>query len=286
ARGSPSRSATSTAACSWRSTAAWRRSWPFPCRRTGRAPATCCGLRSSGPGRPSWRGCTASGCSTTSTTSRRTGPTRASASTGSSRASCSSSATTPSTAPTRGGAGRSRLPTSWAGRWPSSAPGRGRAGCPDERHAAMTRDGDGRDPDSWRVADVMPGLVVAYALLAAGGYLWLRWRDRTEMLAEHAVGRHGALAAVAVGTATAFAFYGLGRLAARYVPAFAALEATLAGLLGTLRERQAVVVALTSGAAEEFFFRGAMQDALGWTITTVAFALSNYGGPRLRLWCV
>jgi len=132
----------------------------------------------------------------------------------------------------------------------------------------------------------MPGLVVAYALLAAGGYLWLRWRDRTEMLAEHAVGRHGALAAVAVGTATAFAFYGLGRLAARYVPAFAALEATLAGLLGTLRERQAVVVALTSGAAEEFFFRGAMQDALGWTITTVAFALSNYGGPRLRLWCV
>ena len=70
--------------------------------------------------------------------------------------------------------------------------------------------------------------------------------------------------------------------AVRYLGAFARLEQRLHGLLGPLGEREITVLALSSALGEEFFFRLAMQDALGvlfsaagaLAVSVVLFAVS------------
>jgi hypothetical protein len=127
-------------------------------------------------------------------------------------------------------------------------------------------------------------VLVVYGLMAVAGYAWLAWRERTPVLAERAVGDHGVAAAAAVGTATGFAFFALARVLARYVRPFAELDTRLAAMLGPLSEREALALSLCSGAVEEFFFRCAAQDALGWLPATALFALGHVGGRGLWLW--
>ncbi len=56
-------------------------------------------------------------------------------------------------------------------------------------------------------------------------------------------------------------------------------------MLGPLEGAEIVALALLSGLAEEIFFRGAMQAALGWPIATLAFALLHTGpGRAYRAW--
>jgi membrane protease YdiL (CAAX protease family) len=63
------------------------------------------------------------------------------------------------------------------------------------------------------------------------------------------------------------------------------LEARLAGVLGPLTLSEAIALALLSGFAEELFFRGAVQAALGWVAATLLFALLHSGpGKAFRLW--
>jgi membrane protease YdiL (CAAX protease family) len=63
------------------------------------------------------------------------------------------------------------------------------------------------------------------------------------------------------------------------------LEARLAGVLGPLTLSEAIALALLSGFAEELFFRGAVQSALGWVAATLLFALLHSGpGKAFRLW--
>ena len=127
-------------------------------------------------------------------------------------------------------------------------------------------------------------LVVVYGLLALAGWWWLAWRERTAVLAESAVGPHGPLAAVALGCSVGLGLFFTTRLIARYAPAFAELELRLARTLGPLDDRDALLIALVSAAAEEFFFRCAMQDALGLWIAALLYALGHVTGPRQWLW--
>ncbi|MEZ5966634.1 MAG: CPBP family intramembrane glutamic endopeptidase [Planctomycetota bacterium] len=127
-------------------------------------------------------------------------------------------------------------------------------------------------------------LLVVYGVLVGAGVFWLSWRDRTAFIAEAALGRHGPAVALVAGTLAGLAFTAFSRLLSRYVAAFARLDARLAGLLGPIDGTDALVIALASGAAEEFFFRCAMQDALGLLPTAVLFGLAHVGGRGLALW--
>lgn len=63
------------------------------------------------------------------------------------------------------------------------------------------------------------------------------------------------------------------------------LAALLRARLGRLERSEALSLALLSGFAEEFFFRGAVQGAWGFGWATVLFALLHSGpGRALRLW--
>ncbi len=65
------------------------------------------------------------------------------------------------------------------------------------------------------------------------------------------------------------------------------LAALLRARLGRLSAAEARALALLSGFAEELFFRGAVQGALGPAWATLLFALLHYGpGRALRYWSV
>ncbi len=64
-----------------------------------------------------------------------------------------------------------------------------------------------------------------------------------------------------------------------------ALEAELAALLAPLSRGDALGLALVSALGEEIFFRGALQEAIGWLPTALLFALLHAGpGRNLRVW--
>jgi membrane protease YdiL (CAAX protease family) len=75
--------------------------------------------------------------------------------------------------------------------------------------------------------------------------------------------------------------------AERRFPLAKEVEARLASALGPLTVSEAVGLALLSGFAEELFFRGAVQQALGWIAATLLFGLLHSGpGRELRLWAL
>lgn len=61
------------------------------------------------------------------------------------------------------------------------------------------------------------------------------------------------------------------------------LSALLGTLLAGLDRQQRIVLALLSGFAEELFFRGALQSALGLAWATALFALVHTG-PQRATW--
>jgi membrane protease YdiL (CAAX protease family) len=71
----------------------------------------------------------------------------------------------------------------------------------------------------------------------------------------------------------------------RLLPAARGLEELLGELLGGITAPQAIALAVLSGFAEELFFRGAVQGAVGWLAASLLFALLHSGpGRELRLW--
>ena len=53
-------------------------------------------------------------------------------------------------------------------------------------------------------------------------------------------------------------------------------------LLGKPSARECVALGLASGVAEEAFFRGALQPALGWLLASLIFGLVHFA-PRREL---
>jgi membrane protease YdiL (CAAX protease family) len=68
--------------------------------------------------------------------------------------------------------------------------------------------------------------------------------------------------------------------AERFLPLARELEASLRKALGPVERGEAIGLAVLSGFAEEFFFRGAMQTAWGWPIACLLFALLHTGRDR------
>lgn len=123
-----------------------------------------------------------------------------------------------------------------------------------------------------------------YLVLAVGGVVWIGLRLGTIPLALFL--EPASLAAdVGLGLGAAALLVGIWALARRATPAARRLEEELHGLLGPLDTSEVVALALLSGFAEELFFRGAFQGALGWPLATVAFALLHTGpGRAFRIW--
>jgi membrane protease YdiL (CAAX protease family) len=74
----------------------------------------------------------------------------------------------------------------------------------------------------------------------------------------------------------------LSRLWARRTRAGQALAERLAGILGPLSGKSALVLALASGVAEEAFFRGALQPRVGLLAASLLFGLAHLV-PRREL---
>jgi membrane protease YdiL (CAAX protease family) len=60
----------------------------------------------------------------------------------------------------------------------------------------------------------------------------------------------------------------------------AALAEALAGALGPLTPAQVLVLAAASGIGEELFFRGALQPAVGFVVSSLVFGLVHIGPIR------
>ncbi len=89
----------------------------------------------------------------------------------------------------------------------------------------------------------------------------------------------------AVGAAAGLALLACWKALRRLLPAARGLEELLGELLGGISAPQAIGLAALSGFAEELFFRGAVQGAVGWLAASLLFALLHSGpGRALRLW--
>lgn len=92
---------------------------------------------------------------------------------------------------------------------------------------------------------------------------------------------------LAAGLGLAAALLAVWAAGRRWVPAARELEEKIAELLGPIERGEAVGLAFLSGVAEEVFFRGAVQQAWGWLVAAVLFAVLHTGpGRALRLWTV
>ena len=90
---------------------------------------------------------------------------------------------------------------------------------------------------------------------------------------------------IAVGAAAGLALLGCWEALRHLLPAARGLEELLGELLGGITAPQALGLAALSGFAEELFFRGAVQGAVGWLAASLLFALLHSGpGRALRLW--
>lgn len=126
--------------------------------------------------------------------------------------------------------------------------------------------------------------VLVYAVFVAGGIFWLWVRGRTGQIPIAAGGQLGLPLSLAVGAAVGLGLSGGFAAAVRYLASCARLEQRLHGLLGSLGEREITVLALCSALGEEFFFRLALQDAVGLYWSAAAFALLHVGPKGTWLW--
>jgi membrane protease YdiL (CAAX protease family) len=121
-------------------------------------------------------------------------------------------------------------------------------------------------------------------VLALAGVLWIGLRRGVIPLSLFLDPR-GWWLDLGIGLAAGLLLLGAWSGAERTFPLARDLEARLAGALGPVTGSEAVGLALLSGFAEELFFRGAVQGALGWTAATLLFGLLHSGpGKAFRLW--
>lgn len=133
-----------------------------------------------------------------------------------------------------------------------------------------------------------PSILVAAGLVYGGfcaaGYLWLWGRDRTSIIPPAAVGEVGLVGSMALGLAVGLGASAVFALLVRYSVWGKRLQSRLAELIGPLSEREITWLALLSAVGEEFFFRLAMQDALGLYWSAALFGALHCGPRGLLLW--
>ncbi|MBP9145834.1 MAG: CPBP family intramembrane metalloprotease [Thermoanaerobaculia bacterium] len=125
---------------------------------------------------------------------------------------------------------------------------------------------------------------IFYLALAIAGLLWIgtqRGRLGIELFVDPGSWWIDLGAGVAIGAALLALWWAL----RRFFAAARSLEDELAALLAPLSVAEAVSLALISAVAEELFFRGALQGAIGFLPAAVLFALMHAGpGKGFRIW--
>jgi membrane protease YdiL (CAAX protease family) len=123
-----------------------------------------------------------------------------------------------------------------------------------------------------------------YMVLALAGALWIGLRRGVIPLSLFVDPRSWWLD-LGIGIGSGLLLLGAWWGAERTFPLARELEARLAGALGPVTGSEAIGLALLSSFAEELFFRGAVQGALGWAAATLLFGLLHSGpGKAFRLW--
>lgn len=155
----------------------------------------------------------------------------------------------------------------------------------DARDHSPDPDGDpspgGAGPGFVRAALVFYGLMGCVALV------WRMWTPGASIF-HPGLGvepRLGWLGALALGAAAGLVAVGLSELLTRYTRLGEALADVLGEGLAGLGRADALLLALASGTAEEMFFRGALQPAVGLFWASVAFGACHFLPRReLALW--
>ncbi len=125
-----------------------------------------------------------------------------------------------------------------------------------------------------------------YLAVFLAGFIWLRLQEKG-VFARDAF-EPGTLARDAgLGAAAGAAVVALSAAASRFLGFARRLEAEFKGIIGDLTAGEIVVIALLSGIAEEYFFRGAAQPALGIAAASILFGALHIGPGRVFLpWTV
>lgn len=138
------------------------------------------------------------------------------------------------------------------------------------------------------VASLVRPALVFYGILLALALLWRSaWYGEPLLYASESAARAGLdpLADAAIGLLAAGVVIGLSHQVTVHTRSGRALARGLAELLGPLGPGAIVVLALTSGVAEEAFFRGALQPRVGLVVASVVFGLVHFvPRPEFRLW--
>jgi membrane protease YdiL (CAAX protease family) len=120
-----------------------------------------------------------------------------------------------------------------------------------------------------------------YGTLFAVAVAWSIWSGRSVFYASRVAAEEGIapLLDTALGLAVAAATIWLSRRVER-TQWGAAMGRALAELLGKRSLRDCIVLAVASGVAEEAFFRGVLQPALGWLLASLVFGLVHFAPKR------
>jgi hypothetical protein len=121
-----------------------------------------------------------------------------------------------------------------------------------------------------------------YGTLFAVALAWSIWSGRPVFYASQVAAEEGVapLLDTGLGLAVAIATIALSRKITERTRWGDAMGRALAKLLGEQSVRDCVVLAVASGVAEEAFFRGALQPALGWLPASLIFGLVHFAPKR------
>jgi len=121
-----------------------------------------------------------------------------------------------------------------------------------------------------------------YGALLAVALAWSSWSGRSVLYASQAAAEAGIapLSNAALGFAVAAVAIWSSRQVTERTRWGDALARELAEMLGKRSARECVVLAVSSGVAEEVFFRGALQPVLGWLLASLVFGLVHFAPKR------
>lgn len=127
-------------------------------------------------------------------------------------------------------------------------------------------------------------VVVFYSLMVIAGFAWTWARGLPPI---HLAWRGGSLAwwlQLLIGVGFGLVVVQLGKIIERRFEFARRLSDELTTLIPALNIQEVVIAAFFSSIAEEVFFRGAMQDALGFWLTAAAFMVVHGFFERRYMW--
>jgi membrane protease YdiL (CAAX protease family) len=121
-----------------------------------------------------------------------------------------------------------------------------------------------------------------YGTLLAVAFTWSVLAGRSIFYASPAAAAEGVapLIDIGLGLAVALATIAISRQITERTHWGDTMGRALAEMLGERSLRDCVLLAVASGVAEEAFFRGALQPALGWLLASLIFGLVHFAPRR------